>query len=90
MLGSKGILPPTDTNKLLRCDATFAILKTFGFADFSKKQLTRAYHAQNCPVGLNRFFEAVLLMKRRSFLAQHSEKNMQAGFFLNDCARISC
>ena len=27
--------------------ATFAILKTFGFADFNKKQLTRAYHAQN-------------------------------------------
>ena len=54
MLGSKGILPPTDTNELLRCDATFAILKTFGFADFSKKQLTRAYHAQNRPIGLNR------------------------------------
>ena len=32
--GSKGILPPTDTNELLRCYATFAILKTFGFADF--------------------------------------------------------
>ena len=32
--GSKGILPPTDTNELLRCYATFAILKAFGFADF--------------------------------------------------------
>ena len=34
MLGSKGILPPTDIHELLRCYATFAILKTFGFADF--------------------------------------------------------
>jgi hypothetical protein len=34
MLGSKGILPPTDTHELLRPPATFAILKTFGFADF--------------------------------------------------------
>ena len=90
MLGSKGILPPTDTNKLLRCDATFAILKTFGFADFSKKQLTRAYHAQNRPIGLNRCFAAVLLMRRRSFLAQSFRKNMQACFILNDCARMSC
>ena len=54
MLWSKGILPPTDIHELLRCYATFAILKTFGFADFNKKQLTRAYHAQNRPIGLNR------------------------------------
>ena len=39
MLGSKGILPPTDIHELLRCYATFAILKTFGFADFPKKSL---------------------------------------------------
>ena len=37
MLGSKGILPPTDTHELLRCYATFAILKTCGFADFQRK-----------------------------------------------------
>ena len=29
----------TDTNELLRCDATLAILKTFGFADFLCKSL---------------------------------------------------
>ena len=52
MLWSKGILPPTDIHELLRCYATFAILKTFGFADFNKKQLTCAYHAQNRPIGL--------------------------------------
>ena len=34
MLGAKGILTPTDIHELLRCHATFAILKTFGFADF--------------------------------------------------------
>ena len=39
MLWSKGILPPTDTNELLRCYATFAILKAFGFADFPWKSL---------------------------------------------------
>ena len=39
MLWSKGILPPTDIHELLRCYATFAILKTFGFADFNKKQI---------------------------------------------------
>ena len=39
MLGSKGILPPTDIHELLRCYATFAILKTFGFADFPWKSL---------------------------------------------------
>ena len=39
MLGSKGILPPTDIHELLRCYATFAILKTFGFADFLRKSL---------------------------------------------------
>ena len=39
MLGSKGILPPTDTHELLRCYATFAILKTFGFTDFLRKSL---------------------------------------------------
>ena len=54
-----------DTYELLRCYATLAILKTFGFADFNKKQLTRAYHAQNRPVGLNRFFEAVKVMTTR-------------------------
>ena len=39
MLWSKGILPPTDIHELLRCYATFAILKTFGFADFLWKSL---------------------------------------------------
>ena len=39
MLWSKGILPPTDIHELLRCYATFAILKTFGFADFLRKSL---------------------------------------------------
>ena len=39
MLWSKGILPPTDIHELLRCYATFAILKTFGFADFPWKSL---------------------------------------------------
>ena len=39
MLGSKSILLPTDTHELLRCYATFAILKTFGFADFPWKSL---------------------------------------------------
>ena len=29
----------TDTNELLRCDATLAILKTFGFADLQCKSL---------------------------------------------------
>ena len=81
MLWSKGILPPTDIHELLRCYATFAILKTFGFADFSKKQLTRAYHAQNRPIGLNRCFAAVLLMRRRSFLAQYSEKTCKHVLF---------
>ena len=81
MLWSKGILPPTDIHELLRCYATFAILKTFGFADFSKKQLTRAYHAQNRPIGLNRCFAAVLLMRRRSFLAQYSEKTCKQVLF---------
>ena len=38
-VGSKGILPPTDIHELLRCYATFAILKTFGFADFPWKSL---------------------------------------------------
>ena len=39
MLGAKSILPPTDIHELLRCYATFAILKTFGFADFPWKSL---------------------------------------------------
>ena len=39
MLGSKSILLPTDTHELLRCYATFAILKTFGFTDFLRKSL---------------------------------------------------
>ena len=39
MLGSKSILPPTDTHELLRCYATFAILKTFGFSAFLRKSL---------------------------------------------------
>ena len=29
----------TDTNELLRCDATLAILKTFGFADLQCQSL---------------------------------------------------
>ena len=29
MLGSKGILPPTDAYELLRCEAAPAILQTF-------------------------------------------------------------
>ncbi len=33
-IGVKRYFTPTDTYELLRCDATFAILKTFGFADF--------------------------------------------------------
>ena len=71
----------TDAYELLRCFATLAILKTFGFADFNKKQLTRAYHAQNRPIGLNRCFAAVLLMRRRSFLAQPSEKTCKHVLF---------
>ena len=77
----KRYFAPTDIHELLRCYATFAILKTFGFADFSKKQLTRAYHAQNRPIGLNRCFAAVLLMRRRSFLAQYSEKTCKHVLF---------
>ena len=57
------------------------ILPPTGFADFSKKQLTRAYHAQNRPSGLNRCFAAVLLMRRRSFLAQYSEKTCKHVLF---------
>ena len=29
MLGSKGLLPPTDAYELLRCEAALAILQTF-------------------------------------------------------------
>ena len=33
-VGVKRYFAPTDIHELLRCYATFAILKTFGFADF--------------------------------------------------------
>ena len=36
-------------------------------------------HAQNRPIGLTRCFAAILLMRRRSFLAQPSEKTCKHG-----------
>ena len=45
------------------------------------EQPIRAYHAQNRPIRLNRCFAAVLLMRRRSFLAQHSEKTCKHVLF---------
>ena len=38
-------------------------------------------HAQNRPIGLTRCFAAILLMRRRSFLAQPSEKTCKHVLF---------
>lgn len=38
-------------------------------------------HAQNRPIGLTRCFAAILLMRRRSFLAQPSEKTCKHALF---------
>ena len=46
-------------------------------------------HAQNRPIGLTRCFAAILLMRRRSFLAQPSEKTCKHVLFWTR-ARMSC
>ena len=46
-------------------------------------------HAQNRPIGLTRCFAAILLMRRRSFLAQPSEKTYKHVLFWTR-ARMSC
>ena len=65
------------------CNNSFSIcLYKIAILDYiGKKQLARAYHTQNSPLGLNHCFAAVLLMKRRSFLAQHSEKTCKHVLF---------
>ena len=65
------------------CNNSFSIcLYKIAILDYiGKKQLARAYHAQNRPIGLNRCFAAVLLMRRRSFLAQYSEKTCKHVLF---------
>jgi len=48
MLGSKGILPPTDANGLFRCFAAPTILQTFRiryFFMFGGSQGQKPYHA---------------------------------------------
>ena len=41
-------------------------------------------HAQNRPIGLTRCFAAILLMRRRSFLAQPSEKTCKHVLYFAD------
>ena len=62
MLGSKGLLPPTDAYELLRCKAAPAILKHSESAD-SKCNYSEP-HSQNrlCEAFLNNMLACYLLM----------------------------